>query len=149
MSQVWIRANSSTLVQEVYTGDKLEHFFYVDEPKGKGKEDRGPSPYDLLLGSLGSCTSMTLILYARRKEWPLESLEIELSQSRSHEEDCKACESDQRYSMRIDRRIKMEGPISMDQKRRLMDIAKRCPVAKLLSSDIQIVDELLEDSAAA
>jgi len=117
------------------------HFLRADEPVKYGGEDLGPSPYDLLLMSLGACTSMTLRMYAKRKKLPLEDVRIRLLHERVHAEDCIECEA---RIERITRRISLVGDLSDEQRRKLLEIADKCPVHRTLESDPQIVTELVE-----
>ena len=114
--------------------------FITDEPISAGGEDAGPDPYTLLLGALGSCISMTLHLYARRKQWPLESVTVRLRQNRVHAKDCKECKDKEGYIHRIERSVTITGPLSEEQHTRLQEIAHKCPVHKTLSSEIVITD---------
>lgn len=125
------------LKQEVVAG---KHRFFADEPLDAGGSDSGPDPYSLLLAALGACTSMTLQLYAKRKGWPLEKVEVSLRHSHIHAEDCKQCETKEGKLSRIERYISMTGPLSDEQKMRLLEIAKRCPVHKTIISEILIED---------
>ena len=116
------------------------HSFITDEPIAAGGEDAGPDPYTLLLGALGSCISMTLTLYARRKQWPLEQVTVRLSQHRIHAKDCKECvQSEEGYIHRIERSVTVTGPLSEEQRARLEEIAHKCPLHKTLTSPIVIV----------
>jgi len=125
------------LKQEITAGS---HKFYADEPREVGGSDSGPDPYSLLLAALGACTSMTLQLYARRKQWPLEKVEVSLRHSRVHAEDCQECDAKEAKIERIERYISLAGPLTDEQKERLLEIAKRCPVHKTLASGISIKD---------
>ena len=120
-----------------------QHFLRADEPLKYGGSDLGPSPYDLLLMSLGACTSMTLRMYANLKKLPLEDIEVRLLHERVHAEDCVDC--DHRIE-RITRRISLHGELDEAQRQRLLEIADRCPVHRTLENDPQIVTELLRDS---
>ena len=128
------------------------HSFTTDEPVAAGGEDAGPDPYTLLLAALGSCISMTVTLYARRKQWPLESVTVRLGQNRLHSKDCKECEQIDGYIHRIERTVSFTGPLTEEQRTRLREIAHKCPVHKTLTSPIVIAeamdDETLEDSEA-
>ena len=117
------------------------HFLRADEPASYGGSDAGPSPYDLLLMSLGACTSMTLRMYANQKKLPLEDVSIRLVHERVHAEDCIDCNG---KIERITRRISLIGDLSEDERRRLLEIADKCPVHRTLESDPQIVTELVE-----
>ena len=128
------------LKQEITAGN---HRLVADEPKEAGGSDEGPDPYSLLLAALGACTSMTLQLYARRKGWPLEKVEVKLSHSRIHAEDCAECATTQGYITRIERRIALAGPLSDEQKTRLLEIAQHCPVHKTLTTEMSIKDYLV------
>src|SRR6185295_8098266 len=108
--------------------------------------DAGPSPYDYLLAALGTCTSMALTLYARRKEWPLETLTVTLRHSRVHATDCAECETKEGHVDRIEREIALGGPLDAEQRARLLAIADRCPVHRTLTSEIDIRTRLVADS---
>lgn len=116
------------------------HSFITDEPVAAGGEDEGPDPYTLLLAALGSCISMTLKLYARRKQWPLETVTVRLKQNRIHSKDCQECLQDKNgFIHRIERTVTITGPLSEEQRARLHEIAHKCPIHKTLSSEIVIV----------
>lgn len=132
---VIVRGAADGFVQEIMAGG---HHLRSDEPASAGGTDRGPTPYALLLAALGSCTSMTVALYARRKQWPLERVTVSLRHSRVHAEDCAACETQEAMLTVIDRDIELEGPLSQDQRDRLLAIANRCPVHRTLTSKIDI-----------
>ena len=129
------------LAQEVRAG---RHVFRSDEPVASGGTDTGPDPYTLLLAALGSCTSMTLRLYARRKAWPLEGISVALSHERIHEKDCENCEKPDSRISRITREITLAGALSPEQRARLLEIADRCPVHRTLEGEIRIVTALAE-----
>jgi putative redox protein len=138
VSDVTVRSVSN-LKNEVIYG--LGRTLIVDEPINAGGEDAGPDPYTLLLGALGSCISMTVTLYARRKQWPLERVTVHLRQNRIHAKDCAECDqSTEGYVHRILRSVEFEGNLSDEQRARLKEIAHKCPVHKTLSSKIMISD---------
>lgn len=125
------------LKQEITAG---AHKFYADEPREVGGSDSGPDPYSLLLAALGACTSMTLQMYAQRKEWPLEKVEISLRHTRIHAEDCEDCKIKEGKIERIERYISLTGPLSEEQRARLLEVAQRCPVHKTLTAGVSIKD---------
>jgi uncharacterized OsmC-like protein len=114
------------------------HTLAADEPAPIG-DDSGPNPYDLLLASLGACTSMTVRMYAQRKRWPLENVTVELRHSRIHAQDCADCETKSGRLDRIERTIRFTGELDDDQRRRLLEIADKCPVHRTLHSEVQII----------
>ncbi|HEY9360433.1 MAG TPA: bifunctional alpha/beta hydrolase/OsmC family protein [Xanthobacteraceae bacterium] len=121
--------------QEVTVGT---HRFLADEPLEVGGLDSGPGPYDLLLAGLGACTAMTLRLYAERKALPLERVTVRLNHSRIHASDCADCETKEGMLDRIDRAITLRGALDAEQRRRLLEIADKCPVHRTLTSEIDI-----------
>jgi len=121
--------------QEILTGP---HRFLADEPVKVGGLDSGPGPYDLLLAGLGACTSMTLRLYAENKKLPLQRVSVRLMHNKIHVEDCLSCETKEGMIDRIDRNITLEGKLSADERKRLMEIADKCPVHRTLKSEIEI-----------
>lgn len=123
------------------------HRLLADEPKEKGGADAGPDPYTLLLMSLGACTAMTLRLYARRKQWPLERAVVRLHHTRIHAEDCADCETKVGMLDRIAVSVTLDGPLDSAQRARLLQIAEQCPVHRTLTSEVKIVTAL-EPAAA-
>ncbi len=121
--------------QEIVSGP---HRFLADEPEKVGGLDSGPGPYDLLLAGLGACTSMTIRLYADFKKIPLERVTVRLTHNKVHEADCEDCESKPAMLDQIDRNITIEGALDQDQRKKLMDIADKCPVHRTLESKISI-----------
>jgi putative redox protein len=118
------------------------HALNADEPRAAGGEDTGPSPYELLLMALGSCTSMTVHLYAARKKWPLEQVVVRLRQERVHARDCADCEQPGAMVHRIEKTIELIGALDETQRARLLEIADRCPVHRTLISKIEIQSAL-------
>jgi putative redox protein len=140
MASVIVRGDATGFTQEVESG---RHRLVADEPVAAGGTDAGPSPYELLLAALGACTSMTLSMYARRKQWPLERVAVHLQHARIHAEDCAECETKEGMLDRIEREISLTGPLSDGQRARLLEIANRCPVHRTLVSEIDIRTRLL------
>ncbi len=122
------------------------HQFIVDEPASAGGSDEGPTPYDLLSAALGSCTSMTLNFYAKREGIALTGVEVSVTNDRSYAKDCVDCESSSGYIHRFSVRLRLYGNLTVEERTKLMDVARRCPVYKTLTSEIRI-DEVLEDEA--
>jgi putative redox protein len=142
MSEVIVRSLAK-LKNEVVYGD--DHTFVTDEPIAAGGEDAGPEPYTLLLAALGSCISMTTKLYAQRKGWPLERVTVRLRQNRIHASDCKECQNtSEGFIHRIERSVSFEGDLTEEQRKRLNEIAHKCPVHKTLTSEI-IIAELKDE----
>ncbi len=127
---------ASTFQQIISVG---RHRMIADEPVSAGGLDTGPGPYDFLLAGLGACTSMTMRLYAERKSIPLARTTVMLKHSRIYAKDCETCETQEGMISRIDRVIAMEGPLDDEQRRKLLEIADKCPVHRTLTSEIDIV----------
>ena len=137
---VVVRGKGDSLAQQIEVGP---HRLSADEPESAGGTDLGPNPYDLLLAALGSCKSITVTMYARRKEWPLESVAVRLSHEKIHANDCESCESRDVLLDRIDCEISFSGKLSAEQRARLLEIANRCPVHRTLTSEIVIHSRLV------
>src|SRR5215468_5660743 len=122
---VVVRGGAKNFQQEVIAG---KHHLVADEPVSAGGSDAGPDPYDYLLTALGVCTSMTVGLYARRKQFPAESITVSLWHSRIHAKDCEECETKEGMLDRIDLEVEITGSLSAEQHDELMEIAGKCPV---------------------
>ncbi len=132
---VVVRGGAGSFKQEIIAG---KHRLVADEPVSAGGGDAGPDPYDYLLASLGVCTSMTVGLYARRKQFPLENIQVSLWHSRIHAKDCEECETREGMVDRIDVEVELTGALSAEQHAALMEIAGKCPVHRTLTSEINI-----------
>lgn len=119
------------------------HRLVVDEPREFGGNDTGPSPYDLLISALGACTSMTVSLYARRKQWPLEAVTVRLRHAKIHATDCEDCDMKVGMLDGIERDVELHGDLSVEQRAQLLEIANKCPVHKTLTSEINIRTRLV------
>jgi uncharacterized OsmC-like protein len=133
--EVVVRGNTTEFTQKIVVGP---HQLTADEPKDMGGDDEGPTPYDLLLASLGSCTSITVTMYAQRKSWPLQEVTVRLRHSRIHAADCAECETKEGKIDRIELDIEFVGPLSSEQRSKLLEIAKKCPVHRTLTSETNI-----------
>ncbi|BBX06320.1 OsmC family protein [Mycolicibacterium aichiense] len=129
---------TGTYTQTITAG---RHQLFADEPLPIG-DDAGPTPYDLLLAGLGACTSMTVRMYANKKGWPLERVEVSLRHKRIHAEDCAECETKKGWVSHIDRTITLVGALDDAQRERLLMIAERCPVHQTLTSEVDIATSL-------
>ena len=133
--EVVVRGNVKEFTQEIVVGP---HQLMADEPKDMGGDDEGPTPYDLLLAALGSCTSITVAMYAQHKSWPLQDVTVRLQHSRIHATDCAECETKEGKIDRIELDIEFAGPLSSEQRSKLLEIAKKCPVHRTLTSETNI-----------
>jgi uncharacterized OsmC-like protein len=134
-TDVIVKGDASGFAQEIVVGP---HRLTADEPIDVGGKETGPSPYDLLLAALGSCTSMTISLYARARKWPLESVIVNLRHSKIHATDCRDCETKEGKIDRIEREIHLVGTLDENQRKKLLEIADKCPVHRTLDSELDI-----------
>lgn len=139
--EIVVRGDARGFMQQVVLAS---HHLIADEPASAGGTDAGPNPYDLLLASLGACTSMTVAMYARRKQWPLDGVTVRLSHSKIHAADCQECETREGLIDRIVLDLELMGPLEQEQKSRLFEIAGKCPVHRTLTSEIDIRSRLAE-----
>ena len=134
-ADVVVRGDARSFKQEIVAG---KHHLVADEPISAGGGDAGPDPYDYLLTALGVCTSMTVGLYARRKQIPLENITVSLRHSRIYAKDCEDCETKEGMLDRIEVELDLTGPLSAEQHDKLIEIAAKCPVHRTLTSEINI-----------
>jgi uncharacterized OsmC-like protein len=129
-------SGAGTFQQTVTVG---RHALIADEPESVGGDDAGPNPYDFLLAALGTCTSMTLRMYARHKNLPLDRVTVKLRHGRIHARDCEDCESDTGFVDVIQREILLEGDaLTAEQRARMLEIADRCPVHRTLHAEVKV-----------
>jgi uncharacterized OsmC-like protein len=134
-ADVVVRGNANGFLQDLVVG---AHRLSADEPASSGGSDAGPTPYDYLLAGLGACTSMTVGLYARRKQFPLQNITVTLRHSRIHAKDCEECLTKEGMLDRIDVEVELTGPLKPEQRALLMEVAAKCPVHRTLKSEINI-----------
>jgi len=137
---VIVTGDAAGFAQRIIVG---RHQLQADEPLSASGTDTGPNPYDLLLAALGSCTSMTVALYARRKRWPLTSVTVTLRHAKIHAADCESCETKEGRLDHIDCDIALDGSLEQEQRARLLEIANKCPVHRTLTSEIDIQSRLV------
>lgn len=137
--QVVVRTGDDGFTTEVKAG---RHSFLADEPSSVGGKDLGPTPYDLLIASLGACTSMTLRMYADRKGWLLEEVRVHLDHGKVHEQDCENCENENAKIDQIEREIELFGDLNDEQRQKLLEIADKCPVHRTLHGEIRVITKL-------
>ena len=129
---------TGTYTQQITAG---RHQLVADEPLPIG-DDEGPNPYDLLMAALGACTSMTVRMYANRKGWRLDRIQVTLRHKRIHAQDCADCETKVGWVSHLDRDIEITGEIDDSQRQQLMHIAERCPVHQTLTSEVDVATSL-------
>ncbi|HXH38783.1 MAG TPA: OsmC family protein [Thermoanaerobaculia bacterium] len=140
MQPVIVRSGN-TLRNEIEAGP---HRMIADEPASAGGTEAGPTPYDFLAAGLGACTSMTMRVVASREKIPLEGVEIRIENDRMHAKDCADCLTDSGYIHRFTVAIKLIGTLTPEQRARMLDVARRCPVNKTLTSEIRIEESLVD-----
>jgi uncharacterized OsmC-like protein/pimeloyl-ACP methyl ester carboxylesterase len=140
--QVVVRETGNGKFQNMVTVGP--HALLADEPVAAGGEDTGPGPYDFLLAGLGACKSMTMRLYADRKSFPLERATVTLRHGRIHAQDCAECETKEGMLDQIEVEIGLQGALDADQRKRIVEIADKCPVHRTLTSEIRIVTRALD-----
>ena len=139
---VLVEEKNHRFTQHVYSDS---HHWLADEPRSVGGNNSGPDPYEHLLAALGTCTSMTLRMYAGRKELPLEHVQVSLRHGREYHSDCEHCEDDTPRKIEvIEREVELRGDLTEEQRQRLLEIADRCPVHRTLHSELHVNTRLKE-----
>jgi putative redox protein len=138
MKEVLVR-HIKNYQQEARAG---QHVIIIDEAKDVGGDGKGPDPYDLLLFALGGCTAMTITMYARRKGWALDGVQVKLSHEKIHAADCTECEIQEGKLDQIAKTIYLKGDLTQEQREHLLEIAERCPVNKTLTTECRVVGSL-------
>lgn len=144
LQEVIVEGNAAGFRQVVHVGP---HELLGGQPPELGGIDEGPNPYDYLLVALGTCTSMTVGMVARRQNYPLESVRVRLTHDRIHAEDCATCETKMGSIDRIHREIELTGPLTPQQRKSLYEIARISPVTRTIMSEIKIEDHLADEEA--
>lgn len=140
--EVLVRINRDHYRTDVFAG---AHALVADEPHEAGGTDTGPSPYGYLSSALGTCTAITLRMYADRKQWPLESVSVKVRHRKIHAEDCAECETRSGRLDEFERELQLEGALDDEQRQRLLEIADKCPVHETLHSEVRIVTRLKQN----
>ncbi len=130
-----VETHENPFAQSIAAGP---HHLRADEPESVGGGDSGPTPYDLLLAGLGACTAMTVRMYARRKNIPLDDVAVQLRHAKIHAADCEACETEVGKIDRIERTVELRGALDTETRQRLLEIADKCPVHRTLTNEIVI-----------
>lgn len=120
------------------------HRMIADEPVSAGGTELGPTPYDFLAAALGTCTSMTMRVVAKKEGIPLEGVEITIENDRMYAKDCADCLNTSGFIHRFKVAIKLLGNLTPAQRERMLDVAGRCPVNKTLRSEIRIDERLVD-----
>lgn len=119
------------------------HKLVADEPEDLGGHDKGPDPYLYLATALGTCTAMTLNMYATRKKWPVEQIKVDMIHKKIKAEDCKDCETEKGFVDIFERHIKVTGDLDREQQERMLEIANKCPVHRTLMGELKIRSKLV------
>lgn len=143
MTSVLVRSRDN-YQQEIIAGD---HYLYADEPLHIGGDDTAPDPYSLLLAALGACTSITVRMYAKRKNWDLREVEIELTHGSDYTTDCENCADKAVKLEKVTMALNFQGNLDGEQRQRLFEIAKRCPVHQTLIGDIRVSHRLTDEDS--
>lgn len=140
---VFVESVAGSRFRQQITAD--EAIFFSDEPTDVGGGGGAPTPYDLLLGALGACTSMTLRMYSDRKGWPLDAVRVRLRHQRIHASDCDDCDNVENDAMIdvLERHIELRGDLDDAQREKLLEIANKCPVHRTLTNHIRIRTDLV------
>lgn len=138
-----VRASEAEPTRFIQDISAAGHHLIADEPESYGGDFLGPTPYQLISAGLGACTSMTIRMYARRKDIPLEHVQVDVIHNKIHAEDCESCEQSNGKVDQFERKITLTGDLSQDDRQRLLAIADRCPVHKSLESEIAITSGLV------
>ena len=136
--EVVVKQADGKFAQRIAAGP---HAMRADEPRAYGGDESGPTPYDLVLAGLGACTSMTIKMYADRKGWPVDDIEVKLIHKKIHASACETCETEDGKIDHIHRSIHIEGDLSEEQRLKLLEIADKCPVHRTLHSEVHITTE--------
>jgi putative redox protein len=128
--------------QDIVSGP---HLWHADEPQDVGGHNGGPTPYQLLSAALGACTTMTMRMYADHKKWPLDRARVTVRHEKVHAEDCADCETREGKVDTFERDIRLDGPLDDEQKQRILEIAKKCPVHRTLHSEVRVNTRLIAD----
>jgi putative redox protein len=136
---VVVRSSGPGYAQDITAGG---HHLVADEPVSAGGTNLGLTPYDLILAALGACTSMTVRMYARRKNWALEDVVVRLRHSKIHVDDCATCETKVGILDQIECELELGGSLTPEQRAKLLEISEKCPVHRTLTSEIAIRSSL-------